>query len=298
MASIFSGLSAFTLTPADEDGVVDVGALGILVDRLAGSGVDTIGLLGSTGIYAYLDRAERRRALAAAMEAATGRVSLIVGVGALRTSWSRELARDAEQAGAAGLLLAPMSYTPLNPDEVADHYRAVAGATGLPLCIYNNPGTTGFRFTPELIGELALLPQMAAIKMPLPADGNFAGEIAALRRRTPDTFHIGYSGDWGAAPALLAGSAAWYSVVAGLLPKPALRLTRAAQSGQAEEAKALDAAFAPLWELFRAHGSLRVMYAIADLLGLKVGDPPLPLQRPAAEMTPRIEAALDRLATL
>jgi len=298
MASIFCGLSAFTLTPADSEGVVDAGVLGILVERLVAAGVDSIGLLGSTGTYAYLDRAERKRALAAALEAAAGRVPLIVGVGALRTSWSRELAVDAERAGAAGLLLAPMSYTPLNPGEVAEHFRNVAGATGLPLCIYNNPGTTGFRFSPELIEQLAVLPRIAAIKMPLPADGDFAGELASLRGRTPEDFLIGYSGDWGAAPALIAGSAAWYSVVAGLLPEPALRLTRAAQAGRIEEATALDAGFAPLWELFRAYGSLRVVYVIADRLGLSVGDPPLPLQRPPNEATPKIEAALDRLAAL
>jgi len=298
MTSLFTGLSAFTLTPADADGVVDVQALAVLVDRLAGSGVASIGLLGSTGIYAYLDRAERRRALAAAMEAAGGRVPVIVGVGALRTQWSLELARDAERAGAAGLLLAPMSYTPLTPDEVADHFQTVAGATGLPLCIYNNPGTTGFRFTAGLIGRLAALPRIAAIKMPLPADGDFAGELGLLRHRTPETFSIGYSGDWGAAAALLAGGAAWYSVVAGLLPAPALRLTRAAQAGHAEETAAIDAAFAPLWELFRAHGSLRIMYGIADQLGLAVGAPPLPLQRPAAAVAAQVEAALARLAAL
>lgn len=58
MSSLFTGLSAFPLTPADADGVVDTDALGILVDRLATAGVDSIGLLGSTGGYAYLDRAE------------------------------------------------------------------------------------------------------------------------------------------------------------------------------------------------------------------------------------------------
>jgi len=298
VASIFSGLSAFTLTPADADGVVDVNALSVLVDRLARSGVDSIGLLGSTGIYAYLDRHERKRALASAVEAAAGRVPLIVGVGALRTSWSLELAIDAERVGAAGLLLAPVSYTPITGDEAAGHYRTVASATGLPLCIYNNPGTTGFRFTPELIGQLAALPGIAAIKMPLPADGDFAGEIAVLRQLTPDTFRIGYSGDWGAAPSLLAGGAAWFSVVAGLLPEPALRLTRAAQGARTDEAAALDAAFSPLWALFRAHGSLRIMYVIADRLGLEVGAPPLPLQRPDADVTAKVEAALEGLVAL
>lgn len=127
MSKLFVGLSAFPLTPADAEGRVDTDTLGVLVDRLAAAGVDSIGLLGSTGIYAYLDRAERARAVAAAVEAAAGRVPLIVGAGALRTSWAKELARDAERAGAAGLLLAPVSYAPLTEREAAAHYRAVAG---------------------------------------------------------------------------------------------------------------------------------------------------------------------------
>ncbi len=295
MALIFSGLSAFPLTPAHADGIVDVDALAIQVDRLALAGVDSIGLLGSTGIFAYLDRAERKRALAAALEAAAGRVPLIVGVGALRTSWSQELARDAEQAGAAGLLLAPMSYTPLTQAEVARHFHTLSGTTELPLCIYNNPATTGFQFTPELIGQLAGMPRIAAIKMPVPADEDFTRELAALRRHTSVSFLIGYSGDWGAAAALLAGASAWYSVVAGLLPEAALHLTRAARQGRKDEVEHLDAAFAPLWSLFRTYGSLRIMYEIADRLGLKFGDPPLPLGRVGGEVTAQVEAALERL---
>lgn len=296
MASLFNGLSAFPLTPTDADGIVDVDALAILVDRLAQAGVDSIGLLGSTGIYAYLDRSERKRALAAGLEAAAGRVPVIAGIGALRTSWSVELARHAERTGAAGLLLAPMSYTPLTQDEAAQHYRTVSGATELPLCIYNNPGTTRFCFTAELIEQLAAMPRIAAIKMPLPADGDFASELATLRQHTPESFRIGYSGDWGAASALLAGSAAWYSVFAGLLPDIALRLTRAAQAGAKGEARVLHMALTPLWELFRTYGSLRIIYAVADQMGLKVGAPPLPLQRVGADVTAKLEAALGNLA--
>lgn len=298
MASIYSGLSAFSLTPANADGVVDVDALALLVDRLACAGVDSIGLLGSTGIYAYLDRNERKRALAAGLEAAAGRVPVIVGIGALRTSWSVELARDAELAGADGLLLTPMSYTPLTHDEAAQHYRTVSGETGLPLCIYNNPGTTGFRFTPDLIAQLAAMPGIAAIKMPLPADGDFTSELATLGHRTPQTFRIGYSGDWGAASSLLAGGSAWYSAAAGLLPEITLRLTRAAQTGQKDETRRLNTALMPLWELFRTHGSLRIMYAMADQLGFKAGTLPAPLQRVRPEVAAQVEAALGNLATL
>lgn len=295
MHKLFTGLSAFPLTPANPDGIVDTAALGVLVERLVTAGVDSIGLLGSTGIYAYLDRVQRGRAVAAAVEAAGGRVPLIVGAGALRTSWAIDFARDAERAGASGLLLAPVSYAALTNGEAAAHYRAVAGATALPLCIYNNPGTTNFTFSDTLIAELAAVPNIAAIKMPLPEDDDYAGELARLRGTTPETFAIGYSGDWGAAPSLLAGGDAWYSVVAGLLPELALRLTRAAQGGDADEAAAIDAAFVPLWALFKAHGSLRLMYAIGDRLSLPVGDPPLPIMRMGSDITAAVETALSNL---
>jgi 4-hydroxy-tetrahydrodipicolinate synthase len=296
--ALFNGLSAFPLTPADADGVVDVAALSTLVDRLAIAGVGSIGVLGSTGGYAYLGHGERKRAAAAAIEAAAGRVPVIVGVGTLRTSWSQDLARDAERAGASGLLLAPMSYIALTEGEVAAHYRAVAGTTALPLCIYNNPGATNFTFSDALIAELAAVPEIAAIKMPPAADDDFAGELARLRATTPAAFAIGYSGDWCAAASLLAGGDAWYSVIAGLLPEQALRLTRAARAGHVDEAERIDAAFAPLWALFRAHGSLRLMYAIADRLALRAGDPPPPLRRVQSAVVADLDLALDRLLSL
>lgn len=202
--TVFKGLSAFPPTPADESGIVDTDALGVLVDRLANAGVDSVSVLGSTGAYAYLDRDQRNRAVAAAVEAAAGRVPVVVGIGALRTSWSCELAVAAQSAGASGLLLAPMSYTQLSAREVGHHFKAVAASSGLPLCIYNNPGTTNFVFSHDLIVELANVPGIAAVKMP-PLDGqDYTAEIEELRARVPEDFKIGYSGDWCAAPAFLA----------------------------------------------------------------------------------------------
>lgn len=292
---MFRGLSAFPPTPTDAEGTVQAEALSRLIDRLATAAVDSIGLLGSTGGYAFLSREERRRAVEIAREAVDGRTPLIVGVGALRTDAAVALASDAKQAGADGLLLAPVSYTPLNDEEVYQHFLAVAGATDLPLVIYNNPGTTKFTFSPDLISRLSDLPTVAAVKMPLPAGGDFAGEIADLRQRTPPGFSIGYSGDWGAAHALLAGADAFYSVVAGLLPKPALALTRAARAGNADEAARLDAAFEPLWTLFKQFGSFRVMYAIAAELDLFHAAPPRPVLPIPDEALPRVAAAIEAL---
>jgi len=262
-AALFQGLSAFPLTPASSEGRVDVEALGRLLERLVAAGVDSIGLLGSTGIYAYLERAERRRALAAALEVVAGRTPLIVGISALRTDWTLELARDAEMRGADALLLAPVAYTPPTEAEMFAHYETIAKATALPICVYNNPGTTHVALSDDLLGRLSRLPNVAAVKMPLPRDGDFVGELARLRTLAPQAFRIGYSGDWGAAPALLAGADAFYSAIAGILPGPMLALARAAQGGAADQASTLNMAFQPLWTLCRAHGGLRVSYAIS-----------------------------------
>jgi 4-hydroxy-tetrahydrodipicolinate synthase len=292
---LFTGLSAFPITPTDASGHVDTSMLARLLERISAAGADSIGLLGSTGGYAFLSRPERQRAVEAAVECAGGKIPVIVGVGALRTDEALALARDASKAGANGLLLAPMSYTPLTEEEVFQHMSAVAAAGELPLCIYNNPGTTRFTFTDDLIVRLAGVPNIVAVKMPLPVQGDFKGELARLRARLPDGFAIGYSGDWGAADALLAGSDAWYSVIAGLLPSEALALTRAAQAGNVSEAARLDQTFQPLWNLFKEFGSFRVMYAIAEVLDLCRAAPPRPILPLSPADLPRVKDALGRI---
>ena len=293
--SMFSGLSAFPITPADPAGQVDAHALHALVTALKSADVQSVGLLGSTGTYAYLTRTERRRAVEAAADALAGAHPLIVGVGALRTDDAQALARDAEAAGADGLLLAPVSYTPLTDEEVYQHYVAVAEATQLPLCIYNNPGTTHFTFDVPLLARLAEISNIVAVKMPLPADQDIAAALARLRPALPADFKIGYSGDWGCAAALVAGADAWFSVVAGILPDIPARLLHAVKRGKVADAMYHDERLHPLWDLFQEFGSLRVVYAIANLMELTDAQPPRPILPLTSADMHRVDVALVRV---
>ncbi len=292
---MFTGLSAFPITPADAAGRVDVAGLRRLLARLVEAGVDSIGLLGSTGTYAYLTREERRRAVEAAAETIAGRAPLLVGIGALRTDEAVRLARDAREAGADAGLLAPVSYTPLTEDEVFEHVGEVARSVDLPVCLYNNPGTTHFTITPELVARLAAVPGVVAVKNPAAGPEAVAAQHADLRARVPGTFSLGYSVDAHAAEALLAGGACWYSVAGGLFPAPCLAIVRAAERRDAEEARRLNAALAPLWQLFARHSSIRVVYAAAGLLGLTDAEPPRPVQPLPAAVREEIATVLARL---
>lgn len=287
------GLSAFPITPADAAGRIDAPALRRVLAPLAAAEVASIGLLGSTGTYMYLSRAERRRAIEIAAEAAPG-IPLVVGIGALRSDDALALAQDAKAAGATAGLLAPVSYTPLTDDEVFAHFESVAAA-GLPLIIYDNPGTTHFRFTPALIGRLAALSGVVGLKTAGAAAGEAAAHHAALRAVVPADFTIGYAADWTCAEALLAGGTVWYSVLGGVLPATCRRIATAALAGDAETTRRLDAALAPLWALFREYSSLRVSYALADLLGRASVAPPRPILPLAAPARARIATALAAL---
>jgi 4-hydroxy-tetrahydrodipicolinate synthase len=271
------GLSAFPITPADAAGRVDPAALRRLIARLAVDGVGTIGLLGSTGVYMYLSRDQRRRALEVVVEEAAGGPLIVAGIGALRTDDALRLAKDAKAIGATAGLLSAASYTPLTDDEVFAHFSTVARESGLPIVIYDNPATTHFRFTTELVGRLAKVPGIVAIKNPGWNAGDAADRLSEQRAAVAPGFSIGCSGDWTATETMIAGADAWYSVLGGLLPGVCARIVGAIRGGDFEEARRLDAALVPLWELFRQHSSLRVVYAIAGLLDLCQADPPRPV---------------------
>jgi 4-hydroxy-tetrahydrodipicolinate synthase len=277
---MFSGLSAFPITPMNENGINEA-EYAALVQRLAAAGVDAIGALGSTGAYAYLSREERARAARLAVEHA-GSVPVMVAIGALRTRDVLALADDAQRAGVSALLLAPVSYHSLNADEVYQLFATVARHVSLPVCVYDNPGTSRFEFSDALHGRIAQLPNIRSIKIPgVPADPAAAAErVARLRALVPAGVSIGVSGDKYGATGLGARCEVWYSVIGGLFPQTTLAITRAAQAGNAQEAARLSARLKPLWELFgKYNGSLRVIAAAAGLMGL-AQQPclPLPLQ--------------------
>lgn len=289
---MFNGLSAFPLTPMNGENV-DLSAVAKLVARAAQAGVDSLGVLGSTGNYAYLSREERRAVLEMSVGAAEG-VPVLAGIGALRTRDVLMLTEDAHTAGASALLLAPVSYQRLTEPEVFGLYEDVAAESSLPIVVYDNPGTTGFTFTDDLHARIARIPGVASIKIPPPATEEIATRLGNLRSRLPEGTAVGISGDWVAAEALLSGCDLWYSVIAGVLPRQARIIVDHVKAGRSDLAREASAELEPLWSLFRTYGSLRVTAALAEDLGLvSSGALPRPLHGLDSEGRSRLAEAIS-----
>lgn len=295
---MFNGLSAFPLTPFTPDGDIDDAGFQRLLERLVTAGVDSLGVLGSTGSYAYLTREQRKR-VAALAKAQAGTIPMMVSIGAVSTRQVLDLADDAQHAGADGLLLPAMSYQTLTEEEVYGLFDTVSRHVSVPVCVYDNPGTTHFTFSDELHGRIAALPRIGSIKIPgVPAEAAAANaRVQQLREKIPATVTLGISGDAFAGLGLNAGCEVWYSVCGGLFPQTAKAITDAAARGDKAQVTALTERLAPLWALFRRHGgSLRVMAAAAGGLGLVSPTClPRPLKPLSAQDCTEIAAVIEAL---
>lgn len=279
---MFTGLSAFPLTPITTNGVDEQGFSKILA-RLTAARVDSMGILGSTGSYAYLTREQRKRIATLAKQLA-GDIPVMVCVGAISTDAILHLAEDAQSAGADALLLPAVSYQSLRNEEVFALFETVTRQVSVPVCVYDNPGTTHFTFTDELHGLLSSLECVHSVKIPGVPDNPAAARerVDALRKHLRPGVTIGVSGDAFAGLGLNASCEVWYSVCGGLFPETAKQITEAAAANDHARVTALTARLEPLWALFRKHGgSIRVIAAAAGVLGLTDTDclprPLLPL---------------------
>lgn len=294
---MFSGLSAFPLTPVSSTGVDDRGFIRLLY-RLLDARVDSVGVLGSTGSYAYLTRQQRQHVATLAGQH-LGDIPFMVCVGAVATDEVLRLADDAQQAGASALLLPALSYQRLNDEEVFELFDTVSHHVSVPVCVYDNPGTTHVEYTDALYQRLCALPAVKSIKIPgvPPSPAAASARIAGLRDTLPADVAIGVSGDTFAALGLNAGCDLWYSVIGGLFPHVAKRLVVAAAQGASEQVTALSERLTPMWDLFKKHGgSIRVMAAAAGVLGLTDVDClPRPLRPLAADDVAEIARVMQSL---
>ncbi|WP_458117091.1 dihydrodipicolinate synthase family protein [Arthrobacter sp. D2-10] len=273
---VFTGVVAYPLTPFDADGAVNSAELALLVDRLAQSGVDSIAVLGSSGSFAYLDAEERKQVLANAIEAAAGRMPVAAGISAVATREVVAGARAAEQLGADGVVISPVSYLPLTDDELVALVEEAASATTLPICLYNNPSTTQFSIDVELVARLAHVPTLVAFKDTAATPAEFAQRSARLRGSLDRPLSHGVSGDSLIATGEVAADA-WHTGLAALLPASYLAFRTAVLQGDSARIAAERSRLVPVVQAVQRLRKLSGLHALGRACGVDAGDPRRPL---------------------
>lgn len=187
--SPFAGVHTVLPTPFAEDDSLDLASLARLVTFVTDRGVNGLLLLGVMGEVGKLTTAEQEQVISTAVEAAGGRVLVVVGASAAGTKLSVLKASRARELGADAVLISP----PLQDDAtILAHFSTIGDAVDLPIIVHDYPQATGVRMTPALIAELCnRAPQIKAVKLEDPPTGP---KLQALKRVCPRMTILGALG--------------------------------------------------------------------------------------------------------
>lgn len=245
MRTDWNGCGTALVTPFDEKGRIDFGALEKLVDWQIERGIDFLVPCGTTGESATLSGDERKAVTAAVVKTANGRVPVVAGAGGNHTAKAVFWTRDAEKAGAAGILSVSPMYNKPTAEGLVRHFSAISEATDLPILVYNVPGRTGSDLDVETILRLSEIPRVVGLKEASPN----AAKIARLMTVLPEDFAV-FSGEDATALALFAlGGRGVISVASNEIPAEMSALARAALESDWDKARGLQRKYLPLMEM-------------------------------------------------
>ena len=269
---IFTGSGVAIVTPFYQEGV-NLETFGRLLDAQLEAGTDAIIVCGTTGEASTMTYDERMAAVEFCVDHVDGRVPVIAGTGSNNTENAIALSRDAQQAGADGILVVTPYYNKATQEGLYRHYTAVADAVEVPMILYDVPSRTGVAIQPETYARLSQHPNIVGVKE---AGGNFA-QMQRTRNLCPEDFYIWSGNDDETAAICLLGGVGVISVVANVLPSVMHQLMELCRQDRFREAGALQQKLRKLTDaLFCEVNPIPVKTAL-QLMGWEVGPLRLPL---------------------
>ncbi len=282
------------ITPMLDDGGIDYPALRRLIDWHIEQGTDCIGVVGTTGESPTVTVPEQREIIRVSVEQAKGRVPIMAGCGANSTAEAIALARYAKEVGADCQLQVVPYYNKPTQEGIYQHFKAIAEAVDLPMCLYNVPGRAVADMQLETVKRLGQIPGIFGIKE---ATGNIE-RAQWLIKEMPADFAI-YSGDDPTAVALiLCGGKGNVSVTANIAPKLMHELCVAALAKDVEKAMAIQFQLLAVHKnLFTEANPIPVKWA-AQQMGLSGGHLRLPLTNFSPEHHDALTSAMKAAGLL
>ena len=269
------------------DGQVNVEALQRNIEFQIAAGTTCVCPVGTTGECPTISHAEHERVISASVEAASGRIKVMAGTGSNSTEEALRLTRWAAKSGADAALVVGPYYNKPAQEGFFQHFKALAQAVDIPICVYNIPGRTGKNIEPDTIVRMA---ELANITMVKEATGSM-DQASQILAKTDLTLLSG--DDSLTLPLLSLGGRGVVSVVGNLVPADVIAMIRAFDAGDLDAARRLHYQLFPLCRdmLGLATNPIPIKAAM-QMLGRDTGELRMPLTRLTAAEEAKLRQTL------
>jgi 4-hydroxy-tetrahydrodipicolinate synthase len=290
----FRGVFPYLVSPIRTTGEVDAEVLARLSDDLIAAGVHGLTPLGSTGEFAYLSWAQRRRVVEVVVEAARGRVPVVAGVGSTTIADATFQARELERLGCSGILAILEAYFPVPDEGVFAYFKAIAEAVSLPVVLYTNPNFQRSDLSLPVIERLSRVPNIRYIK---DASSN-TGRLLSIINRVEGRMEVFAASAHIPVCVMMIGGVGWMAGPACVAPRQSVELYELCR--RRDWATAMERQ-RPLWNLNQAFAKYNLAACIKgglQLQGYAVGDPLPPQAKLPPEGLEEVKRALVAIKAL
>lgn len=286
----FKGTGVAIVTPFKNDSSIDFGSLGRLVENLISNSVDYLVVLGTTGESVTQSKDEKRAVIDHVIEVNNGKVPVVVGMGG---NCTREIVDDITKnrfEGIDGILSVAPYYNKPSQKGIYDHFKTIAGASPVPVIIYNVPGRTSINIeagtTIRLANEVR---NIAAVKE---ASGNLE-QIMQIIKNIPSGFHVISGDDTITLPVISVGGSGVISVLANAYPGEWSNMINNALNNNYRKAREIHYQFVDLISLLFTDGNPAGIKATLSIMGLIQNQLRLPLTPVSRQVFNQIKQAIE-----
>ena len=243
----FGTVGTAMITPFAPNGAIDYDAAQVVANYLVQQGNDMLVVSGTTGESPTTTDEEKQQLLKVVRGAVGDHVKIVAGVGTNVTSHSIELAKQAQSAGANGLLVVTPYYSKPSQDGIRTHVEMIADSTELPVMLYDIPGRSGIPMESETLIRMGEHPRVLAVK---DAKGDIAASMDVMTRSDL----VYYSGEDALnLPLMAAGAIGLVSVVGHVAAKDLARMVDSVHNNDLMQARHVAANLVPTVDAVMNH---------------------------------------------
>jgi len=261
------------VTPMNANYAVDYKGFDANIEWYINNNLGGILVCGGTGEFVSLTSRERIDIVDHVTKKIAGRTGLMVGCSAETTAEAVVFAKNAQEAGADGLLLIASYYFKPSEEELYQHFKAVADAVHIPIVLYNNPGACGTDLSPGFIKRMSAFENVKHVKE---ATGDLL-RARKIREACGKDFNVMVGCDALAFELFKNGACGWISITANALASQSQEIFENMMKGNDSLAWKVFEQYLPLYTICEEpYKAIQTIKYIMDRIGCCGGKSRLP----------------------